>query len=432
MQNEPYFNEDEVINHLPIGEKFTYLGHKNSIRKLFTFLGPAFIVSVAYIDPGNFATNITSGSLFGYKLLWVILWSNLIAIFLQIISAKLGIACGFSLPVMCRKAFPKNLNVFLFIIAVFSAIATTLAEFLGGTLGFFLLFHIPLKFSAILTALITYVITSLQKYSQRSVEVIITLLIGVISLSYAIEIFLAHPSWSQIGINTLMPELPGSKAVLIAAGMLGATVMPHVIYLHSMLVQYRNGSITEKDKRNHLNMEKLDVFLAMNISFIINASMVIVSAAVFFKVGLKVDSIEQAHRSLEPLLGDISSFAFGFALLASGFSSSTVGAMAGETIMDGFLELKIPSKIKRIITMLPGLVIILIGVNPMKALVMSQVCLSFALPAAIIPLLVITKNKKYMGNFANKVFTRIVGVIITFSIILLNVVLLYCTFTGKG
>lgn len=401
------------------------------IKRLLSFLGPAFIVSVAYIDPGNFATNISGGSIFNYSLIWVVLWSNLMAIFLQTMSAKLGIASGANLSNMCRKVFSKRLNLIFWCIAEFAAMATTMAEFLGGALGIYLLFNIPLKLAGIITCIVTFIIIYLQKYGQRIVEIIITSLVAVISVSYAIEVFLAKPDWASVGFHALVPTLPNGHAVLIAASMLGATVMPHVIYLHSELVQCRNIGMNLEEKKKHFKMEKIDITIAMNIAFIVNASMVIVSAAVFFKDGLIVDSIEKAHESLTPLLGTLSSGAFAIALLASGFSSSAVGAMAGETVMDGFVDIKIPLNIKRIITMAPAILIIFLGINPMNALVISQVCLSFALPAAIIPMMIITGKKDIMGDFTNTTFTKIIGWFITAIILALNIVLLYLTFTGN-
>lgn len=401
------------------------------IRELFKYLGPAFIVSVAYVDPGNFATNISGGSAFGYKLVWVILWSNLMAIFLQILSAKLGIATGKNLAEMCREVFSKKTNWFFYIVTTLAAIATTMAEFIGAVLGFYLLFGIPLNISVFLTVLVTFLIVYLQKYGQRVVEVVISLMIAVICVSYTIELFLAKPDWQLVAIHTIIPSLPNGEAVLIAAGMLGATVMPHVIYLHSQLVQNRNEGLTLNEKKTHLRMEKIDILIAMNIAFMVNAAMVIVSASVFHKNGIMVDSIEQAHRSLEPLLGSLSASAFGAALLASGFSSSSVGAMAGETIMDGFVDLKMPKLLRRIITMAPGALVILAGVNPMTALVMSQVCLSFVLPVTIISLLLITNRKDLMGDFVNKKITKITGWIIAALIICLNTALIILTFVGK-
>lgn len=404
----------------------------NKLRQLTKFLGPAFVVSVAYIDPGNFATNVSGGSKFGYSLIWVILFSNLMAIFLQIMSAKLGIATGHNLPEMCAKVFSKRTNWAFWFVAEIGAMATDLAEFLGGTLGLYLLFHIPMIYSALITGLITYLICYTEKYGQKAVEVIITILVSIICIAYTLELFLAKPDWFQIGMHTLIPSLPNHEAILIAVGMLGATVMPHVIYLHSQLVQHRSMDSSYEGKLEHLKMEKLDVTIAMNIAFIVNAAMVVVSAAIFNKNGLIVDTMEQAHTSLQPLLGSLSSSAFGIALLASGLSSSAVGTMAGQTIMKGFVNLSIPVNFRRLITMMPALVIIALGINPMKSLILSQVALSFILPFPIVQMLVITDRKDLMGSLANTGFVRFLGIIIASIIILLNIVLLYLTFTGNA
>lgn len=401
------------------------------VKTLFKFLGPAFIVSVAYIDPGNFATNISGGSKFNYNLVWVILWSNLMAIFLQSMSAKLGIATGYNLPQMCGKVFSRRTNWCFWIVAELAAMATDLAEYLGGTLGFYLLFHIPMAYAGIITAVLTFLIVYLGKYGQRVIEVIISILVAVICIAYTLELFLAKPDWASAGWHALMPSLPNGEAVLIAVGMLGATVMPHVIYLHSQLVQHRNKESSEEDKKRHLKMERLDITIAMNIAFIVNAAMVIVSAAVFFRNGLVVNTIEVAHQSLKPLIGAASSGAFGLALIASGLSSSAVGTMAGQTIMQGFVGLNIKDNVTRLVTMFPGMLIIILGLNPMKALVLSQVTLSFILPVAIIPMLLITKRKDLMGSFVNKPITNLMGGIITGVILVANSMLLFLTFTGQ-
>ncbi len=399
-------------------------------RTILKFLGPAFIVSVAYIDPGNFATNISGGSKFNYNLVWVILWSNIMAIFLQSLSAKLGIATGYNLPQMCGKVFPRKVNWCFWIVAELAAIATNLAEFLGCTLGLYLLFRIPMEVAGLITAVLTFFIVYMGKYGQRVLEGIISVLVAVICISYTLEVFLAKPDWTSAGLHVLMPSMPNGEAVMIAVGMLGATVMPHVIFLHSQLVQQRNKDLTETQKKKHFKLERLDITIAMNIAFIINASMVIVSAAVFYRNGLVVETIEQAHRSLSPLLGAASSGAFGLALVASGLSSSVVGTMAGTTIMQGFVGLKINDNVTRIVTMLPAMLIIILGINPMQALVLSQVVLSFILPVAIIPMLLITKRKDLMGSLVNKPVTNVVGWIITSVILAANAVLLVLTFSG--
>lgn len=434
MQNTKSIDEistgTEEINVVAVG-RFSYPSFMNKIKQISEFIGPAFIVSVAYIDPGNFATNISSGSKFNYGLIWVILLSNMMAIFLQTMSAKLGIATGHNLPEMCAKVFPKEVNWIFWVVAELAAMATNLAEFLGGTLGLYLLFGIPLIYAGILTGILTYIICYMEKYGQKTVEVIVSILVAVICAAYILELFLAKPDWTQVGVHTIVPMLSGSDAVFIAVGMLGATVMPHVIYLHSQLVQSRRTDSSNEDKLRHLHMEKIDITLAMNIAFIVNAAMVIVSAAVFYKNGMQVDTIEQAQQSLKPLLGYLSSGAFGIALLASGLSSSAVGTLAGQTIVKGFVNLSIPDNIIRLITMAPAMIIIAAGINPMKALVLSQVVLSFILPFPIIQMLIIAKRKDLMGILANKRFTRILGILIAVMIIILNGVLLYLTFMSR-
>lgn len=403
-----------------------------NFRQLLKFLGPAFVVSVAYIDPGNFATNISGGSKFNYSLIWVILWSNLMAIFLQTMSAKLGIATGHNLPEMCARIFPKSVNWLFWVVAELGAMATDLAEFLGGTLGLYLLFRIPMLYAGLLTGVLTFLICYMEKYGQKAVEIIITLLVSIICTAYTVEIFISKPDWAQVGIHTIVPMLSNGEALLIAVGMLGATVMPHVIYLHSDLVQYRRTNDSDEEKLKHLNMEKIDITIAMNIAFIVNAAMVVVSAAVFFKNGIVVETIEQAHRSLEPLAGSLSSGIFGIALLAAGLSSSAVGTIAGQTIMKGFVNLSIPVNLRRLVTMTPAMVIIALGINPMKALVLSQVALSFILPFPIIQMLSIANRKDLMGILVNRGLTKGLGILIASVIIILNAVLLYLTFTGRA
>ena len=398
--------------------------------ELFKYLGPAFVVSVAYIDPGNFGTNISGGSKFGYTLVWVILWSNLMAIFLQTLSAKLGIATGFNLPELCARVFSRRLNWFFWAVACFAAMATDLAEFLGATLGLYLLFGIPLIYAALLTGIISLVIVGLERYGQRLIESIIILFVAIISGAYFIELFLAKPDWQAVAYHTLIPSLPNGEALMIASGILGATVMPHVIYLHSQLVQYRNGASNDRERLKHYRLERMDIAVAMNIAFIVNAAMLVVSASVFHSQGLAVESIEDAHRSLAPLLGTFSAVAFAIALLASGLSSSAVGTMAGQTIMKGFVNLNIPLMVRRLATMIPALVIIGLGINPLKALVLSQVILSFALPAAIVPLMLITRRHDLMGFLVNKPLTNILGWLITSVVIGLNLILIGLTITG--
>lgn len=397
-------------------------------RHASRYLGPAFIVSVAYIDPGNFATNISAGSTFAYNLLWVVLWSNVMAIFLQTLSAKLGIITGSDLASHCGRVFSKPANMILWIIMFMAAIATYMAEFLGSALGLYLLFGIPLVPAGLISVGITFLLVYLQRFGQQLVEKIIIAFVGVIGVSYCLEVFLAKPDWSSVALHTLVPSL-GADSILVAAGMLGATVMPHVIYLHSDLTRARRTSDDLAEAKRHYRMERFDIALAMNIAFLINAAMVIVAGAVFFSQG-PVVTIEQAHRSLAPLLGNLSSGAFGLALLASGLSSSAVGTMAGECLLKGFIGLDIPITIRRVITIIPAIIFLWLGFDPMKLLIMSQVTLSFALPAAVIPLLLITKRKDIMGEMANRRLTNIAGVIIVSLIITLNAFLIFFTLCG--
>ena len=403
---------------------------KAKAKGLLKYLGPAFIVSVAYMDPGNFGTNISGGSQFAYNLLWVILWSNIMAIFVQILSAKVGIATGIGLPVHCGREFTRPVNWCLWSIATVAAMATDLAEFLGGVLGFYLLFDIPLVWSAALTGVVTYFICHMQKYGQQIVERIITAMVAVISVAYVWEMFISKPEWGQVAYHVAVPILT-PDSVLVAVGMLGATVMPHVIYLHSHLVQTRRTS-DHDDCVHHLKMAKMDVFFAMNMAFVVNAAMVVVAAAVFNGNGMDVDSIEAAYMTMQPLMGNMAAGAFGLALLASGLSSSTVGTMAGEVILNGFVGFDIPISIRRLITMVPGMAIIMSGVNPMSALIISQVVLSFALPAAIIPLMIISNKENIMRHFKNGLVTNIMGWIIVSLILAMNATLLYLIFTGQA
>lgn len=395
------------------------------LRKLFKCLGPAFIVSVAYIDPGNFAANISAGSKYNYSLIWVILISNLIAIFLQTMSAKLGIATGFSIPEMCGRVFSRRVNLIFWAAAELGAMITNLAEFLGAALGLYLLFNIPIQFAGLITAVITYFICSMERYGQRVVEIIITVLVAGICIAYSVELFITKPDWNQALIHAFVPSIPGNDALLTAVSMLGATVMPHVIYLHSELVGTKNSDLTYGEKLTKLKMEKIDIAVAMNIAFVVNAAMVMVSAAVFYKNGIVVDTIAKAHSSLAPIMGPLSSGAFGIALLISGLSSSAVGTMAGQAIMKGFIDFDIPINGRRLITMIPALVIIMLGVNTMKALVISQVLLSFILPFPIIQMLIIAGRENLMGKLVNKKLVKIAGIVIFFIIVGLNASLIY-------
>ena len=404
---------------------------KNSkLSKFIPFIGPAFVASVAYMDPGNFATNIAGGSQFNYMLLWVLLWSNVMAIVIQYLSAKLGIVTGRTLPQNIRSRFSRPLTIFLWIVAEIAAMATDLAEFLGAALGFYLLFGIPLFESALITGVIVFVILSIERYGFRKLEYTIMAFVGGIGIAYLIEVLLAKPNWGQIVVNTAVPTI-SSQSIYVAVAMLGATVMPHVVYLHSALVlpRARQGK-EENHARKHLRFEKFDVLVAMNIAFLINAAMVIMAAAVFYANGVPVESIEQAHQTLTPLLGSFAAVVFAIALLFSGLASSPVGTMAGQVIIEGFLDIKFSIFLRRLITIIPALIVIWFGLDPLQILILSQVALSFALPFAIVPLVILTSDAKLMGECANEPKTKAVAWLIAAVVISLNMLLLYQIFGG--
>ncbi|HEX9972500.1 MAG TPA: Nramp family divalent metal transporter [bacterium] len=401
---------------------------KNRLARLLPFLGPAFIASVAYVDPGNFATNIQAGSKFGYMLIWVIVASNLMAMLIQTLSAKLGIATGKNLAEHCRGQFSKPVVVGIWVLMEGVAMATDLAEFLGAALGFQLLFGIPLIFGGILTAIATFLILGLERYGFRPLEAVITSMVGVIAVSYLIETIIDKPNWGNVMYHAFVPQFSGAESVLLATGILGATVMPHAIFLHSALTQ---GRIVVRDKvrlRRLFRFELADVIIAMGVASMVNAAMLIMAAATFHKTGMThIGTIEEAHRTLEPLLGKAASWFFAISLLASGLSSSTVGTSAGQIIMQGFLHRHIPVWVRRVVTMLPSIIVIAIGLDPTRTLVVSQVVLSFGLPFAIIPLVQFTSNKRIMGVLVNKKITTIIASIIAVLIVLLNIYLLYQT-----
>jgi manganese transport protein len=444
--------------------------------QLWTYFGPAFVASIAYIDPGNFVANIDGGSRFGYKLLWVLLWSNIMAILVQYLSAKLGIVTGRTLPQNCREHFSRTMTVTLWIAAEVSAIATDLAEFLGAALGFYLLFgpalmsrglsHTAVMLTAgIATAIAVYLILALELWGFRFLEYGIMAFVFVIGVCYAFEVFLVHPDWHEVAFHTLVPMLD-RKSAYVAVAMLGATVMPHVVYLHSGLVQPRlaedlaslppeknhvlstgvaTGDGAEKPASSfdlpnaanataarirHLRFELVDVLAAMNGAWLINSAMVIVAAAAFMRLGHPIDSVEEAHHTLGPLLGPLSATLFAIALLCSGLSSSTVGTMAGQMILEGFLDIKFSIFLRRFITLLPALVVLGMGFDAYKVLLASQALLSFTLPFALVPLLILTNRTGVMQQFTNQSLTRLAGWLTVGIILALNMFLLVQLFRG--
>jgi manganese transport protein len=401
-------------------------GKTTGSRRLLPFLGPAFIAAVAYMDPGNFATNIQGGSQFGYLLVWVVVAANLMAMLIQTLSAKLGIATGRNLPEMIRDTFPQWIVIALWLLAEVVAMATDLAEFLGAALGFNLLFGMALFPAGLLTGVVTFLILGLQQRGFRPLEAVITSLVGVIALCYLIEMIMGKPDFAAAGHSFLPPRFSGSESVLLATGILGATVMPHVIYLHSALTQNRIVVRDEMRLKRLMRFEIIDVLIAMGLAGLINVAMLMMAAAVFHNTGaVNVASIQEAHRTLAPLVGRASSIVFAVSLLASGLSSSTVGTMAGQVIMQGFLNWHIPIWVRRLVTMLPALIVIGVGLNPTRTLVISQVVLSFGIPFALIPLVRFTAKQELMGTLRNRTMTTAAAWALALLISGLNVFLIY-------
>ena len=429
---------DDIVESILPGESATaraahqsLKGDRRGLRGLLPFLGPAFIAAVAYVDPGNFATNIAGGAQFGYLLLWVILVSNLMAMLIQSMSAKLGIATGKNLPEVCRERFPRPVSLGLWVQAEIIAMATDLAEFIGAALALNLLFGVPLFSAGLLTAVGAFVILELQRRGFRPLEAAISSMVGVIVLAFAFQMFYAQPEGDRILAGLFTPQFAGTGSVLLAAGILGATVMPHVIYLHSALTQRRVVGRTEEEKKKIFRFEFVDVVIAMAIAGTINASMLIMAAALFNANGLTgVGDIDLAFEQLRVLASDNAAIIFGVALLASGLASSSVGTLSGQVVMQGFINRTIPLWLRRLITMAPALAILAVGVNASYALVISQVVLSFGIPFALIPLLIFCRNRGLMGTLVNHRLTTAVATVVVALIVSLNVFLLYQTFFG--
>ena len=403
-------------------------GRRRGARGAWPFLGPAFIASVAYIDPGNFATNMAAGSGYGYLLLWVVVAANLMAMLVQAMSAKLGVATGKNLPEVCRERFPKRVNLLLWLQAEAIAMATDLAEFMGAAIGLNLLFGIPLFPAALLTAAAAFAILALQAKGFRRLEAVIAALIGVIVLAFGFQVLLAEPDPAGIA-GGLLPGFEDGESVLLAVGILGATVMPHVIYLHSALTQHRIVGASEEAKRRIFRFELVDVVLAMGLAGAINVSMLVIAAAVLNARGLTGvgEELPAVADALGASLGEGAAVLFGIALLASGLSSSSVGTMAGQIVMQGFVARRIPLFLRRLVTMIPALVVIAAGADPSRALVISQVVLSFGIPFALVPLLLFCRDRTLMGTLVNRRPTTAAASTVAAAIICLNVFLLQQT-----
>lgn len=400
-------------------------------RRLMTpllFAGPAVIASIAYMDPGNFATNIQAGAKYGYTLLWVVVMANIIAMLFQALSAKLGIVTNKNLAEMCRDQFSSPVVWVMWVVSEIAAMATDLAEFLGGALALSILFHLPLLVGMGITALITYTLLLVEKRGFRPLELMIGGLVAVIALCYLIEMFIAPVNWTAAGLGMVIPKLPDAQALTISVGIIGATVMPHAIYLHSGLTQSRTPAKNSSERRKLLSFSNIEVVIALSIAGLVNIAMVIMASSAFHAGHSDVAEIETAYHTLTPLLGIGAAGVFLLSLIASGISSSVVGTLAGQMIMQGFVGFYIPVWLRRLVTMIPAFVVVSMGVNATDALVYSQVVLSLALPAPMIALVMFTRRRDIMGEFVNNKLTVILSVIGTVIIVTLNIILLLQVF----
>jgi manganese transport protein len=401
-------------------------GDARGLARIWPFLGPAFIAAVAYIDPGNFATNISGGAKFGYLLLWVVLAANLVAMVVQSQSAKLGIATGKNLAELCRERFSRRTSIGLWLQAEVVAMACDLAEIVGAALGLNLLFGIPLFAAGLIAGAGTFTLLALQRRGFRRLEAAITVLVGVVVVAFAYELFDASPDRSEVAKHLFVPGFAGTESILLATGIVGATVMPHVIYLHSALTQNRIVGRNDGERRRILRFEKIDVVIALALAGLVNLAMMIVAAALFHGGGLTgIETIEGAYQGLQKLDSQRAATIFGIALLASGFASSSVGTLAGQVVMQGFIHRQIPLFLRRSITLFPALLILAIGVNPTDALVGSQVVLSFGIPFALVPLVMIASKREVMGDLVNPRWLTILASAIASLIVALNVFLLF-------
>ncbi len=398
---------------------------RGRVRAMLAMLGPAFVAAVAYVDPGNFATNIQGGARFGYLLLWVVLAANLMAMLIQYLSAKLGVVTNRNLPELCREHYPRPVAWGLWIQAEAMAMATDIAEFIGAALGLNLLFGVPLLPAGFLTGAIAFALLELQRHGFRRFELAITALLGLIMLGFLYETLKIGPSASGVA-HGLVPHLDGSSSVYLAVGIIGATVMPHVIYLHSALTKGRTPVRNEAERRRVLRFERTDVIVALGLAGLVNMAMLAVAAKLFHDTPgySHVNTIQEAHAGFSHLVGGTAALAFAVALLASGASSSSVGTYAGQVVMAGFVNLRISLFARRALTMVPALVVLGIGVSPTSALVLSQVVLSFGIPFALVPLLLLTSRRDVMGAHVNRLPTTAVAVAIAALISALNVFLL--------
>ena len=402
-------------------------GRRTGLAVLLTFAGPAVVVSVAYMDPGNFATNIQAGARYGYALLWVVLLANIVAMVFQSLSARLGIVTGKNLAELCRDHFPKPLVYLMWAVSEIAAMATDLAEFLGGAIGLSLLLHLPLLIGMGITAVITYTLLVFGKGGFRRLELIIGALVGIIGLSYLVELFISPVAWTQVGKHLVSVELPDAGAIPIAVGIIGATVMPHALFLHSGLTQHRMPPRNETERGKLLRFSQIEVIVALSIAGMINVAMVVMASGAFHSGHRQVAEIETAFHTLTPVLGAAAAAIFLLSLIASGISSSVVGTMAGQMIMQGFVGFQIPVWLRRAITMVPSFIVVGLGVNATQSLVASQVVLSLTLPFPMIALVWFTCQRQVMGQYRNGKLLQVVAGAAALAVWLLNGVLLLQT-----
>jgi manganese transport protein len=399
-------------------------GERVGWRTYAAFAGPAIIASVAYVDPGNFATNIQAGAKYGYSLLWVVLLANLIAMLFQALSAKLGIVTGRNLAELCRDHFPRPIVLAMWAVSEVAAMATDLAEFLGGAIGLSLLLHLPLFAAMAVTAIVTYGLLLVQDFGFRPIELVIGCMVSVIALCYVVEMFIVPVDWGAAAVHAVVPHLADAQALLLAVGIIGATVMPHAVYLHSGLTQARMPLASDAERRLVLRFSNREVVIALTAAGLVNMAMVMMASSAFHAGHPDVAEIETAYHTLTPLLGAAAAAVFLLSLIASGISASTVGTMAGQMIMQGFVGFRIPVWVRRLVTMLPAFVVVALGVDATRALVLSQVVLSIALPLPMIALVIFTGRRDIVGAFANGPATRIAALVGTAAVLLLNLILI--------
>ncbi len=406
----------------------TLAGRRHGVRAFLPFVGPAVVASIAYMDPGNFATNIQAGAGFGYMLLWVVVIANLVAMLFQSLSAKLGIVTGCSLAQLCRAHFPGPVVIAMWLASEVAAMATDLAETVGAAVALSLILDLPLLACLVLVFVVTYGLLTLQSRGFRPLELIITGFVGIICLSYLLELIIAPPDWKGFAFHSVVPQLDGPGSITLAVGIIGATVMPHAIYLHSALMPHRIPTRTDAERQRVLGFSNREVLVALGLAGLVNMAMVAMAATMFHAGHSDVGEIETAYHTLLPLMGVGAAGAFMAALLASGLSSSIVGTMAGQSIMQDFVGFRIPLWVRRLVTMAPALVVVALGVNATQALVMSQVVLSLVLPVPMIALLMLTRRPQVMRGFANTRLTQAAALGATVLVLALNVILLLQTF----